>query len=376
MPTNPVKSLTIEGFRSIAQLPKMSLPDRTILVGANGAGKSNFIGFFQLLRAIAKQDLGVFVQERGGGDGMLFGGPKVTKSMKGVVHFGLNGYEFELIPTPGNTLVFKREVLHFNGPYFGKSTYDIGVSGEPESRLKTCFERGPHKNVAEYVFPAINSWVVYHFHDTGIRAGMRRECNVADDADLFEDAANLAAFLHRLRDAHPTEYRLIRDTVRLVAPFFDDFKLKPRKRGDEQKLRLDWTQKSSDMVFQPWHLSDGTLRFIGLATTLLQPNPPTTILIDEPELGLHPYAIQILGGLVRSASTRTQVVITTQSPLLVSQFEAEDILVADRREGGSLFTRLDTDGLSKWLTEYSLGELWQKNYFNGGPSHEPTSGAG
>jgi len=199
---------------------------------------------------------------------------------------------------------------------------------------------------------------------------MRREHSVRDRAALREDASNIAAFLLELKGTYGATYSLIRDTVRLIAPFFDDFLLEPEEKGGEEKLRLEWRQKGSSYPFQPAHLSDGSIRFICLATALLQPRPPATIVIDEPELGLHPYAIGVLAELIQSAAQRTQVVISTQSATLLDQFTPEQIVVVNRRDGKSSFERLEPGELTNWLEDYSLGELWQKNVVRGGPGRE------
>ncbi len=198
---------------------------------------------------------------------------------------------------------------------------------------------------------------------------MLRDQSVRDDERFRHDASNIAAFLLKLK-ATPQAYELIRNTVRLIAPYFDDFLLRPRKLGENEVVRLEWTQKGSDFPFQPSQLSDGTLRFICLATALLQPDPPSTIIIDEPELGLHPYALAVLADLMKSASKRRQVIVSTQSPTLVDHFEPSDIIVVNRADGQSTFERLDEKQLKDWLADYSIGELWQKNVIRGGPGHE------
>ena len=161
---------------------------------------------------------------------------------------------------------------------------------------------------------------------------------------------------------------MIRRTVRLVAPFFDDFRLLPQALN-EDKIRLEWQHVGSDAYFDASSLSDGTLRFIVLATLLLQPASlrPSVILLDEPELGLHPYAITMLASLVKPACVGTQVVFATQSTLLLDHFRPEDVLVADRVDGGTKLTRLDAADLQEWLQDYSLGQLWEKNQFGGRP---------
>ena len=217
----------------------------------------------------------------------------------------------------------------------------------------------------------LNNWIVYHFHDTSITAGMRRYEIIQDNEYLRQDAANIAPFLLKLREKHKTAYSQIVDAIRLVTPFFDDFKLtKVEMRPGEEKVRLDWTQKGSDYPMQPYHFSDGTMRFICLVTALLQPEMPSLIIIDEPELGLHPYAINVLAELMKSAAKKTQVIVSTQSPALVDDFEPEDVVVVNRKDGASTFERLDKKNLKNWLKKYSLGELWRKNVIAGGPVNE------
>ncbi len=170
-----------------------------------------------------------------------------------------------------------------------------------------------------------------------------------------------------LHDEHLSIYEKIRDTIRLAAPFFDDFKFRPKASNGDMVLQLEWTQKDSDYPFHASQLSDGTLRFIALTTALLQPGPPATILVDEPELGLHPYALNLLAALLKKAAMRTQVIVSTQSAPLLDNFEAEDIVVVEREDRGSTFRRQSSGDLQEWLKDYSLGELWEKNVFGGRP---------
>jgi predicted ATPase len=183
---------------------------------------------------------------------------------------------------------------------------------------------------------------------------------------LRSNASNLAAFLFLLQGQHPEHYREIVRTVRLVAPFFDDFALRPRPLNPN-KIQLEWREKGSDSYFGANYLSDGTLRFMCLATLLLQPDLPATVLIDEPELGLHPYAITVLASLLRSAAQQTQVIVSTQSVPLVNQFRPEDVIVVDREDRQSVFRRLTQADLESWLDEYGLGDLWEKNLLGGRP---------
>lgn len=366
----PIREITIKGYKSIRGLEKFELESINILIGANGAGKSNFVDFFRLLRELVEQRLQLTIAKKGGADSHLFLGPKTTDRIMAHLYFAANGYEFSLEPTTDDKLVFGYERMFFHGPYYGVSRYPLG-SGHDESKLKDKYLVEQSGSVSHYVYAAVSSWIVYHFHDTSETAAMRRQWTVRDNERLLPDAANLASFLWMLKQEHESVYEIIRNTVQLVAPFFSDFLLRPRKSNGDETILLEWRQKNSDYPFHPSQLSDGTLRFMALATALLQPNPPATILLDEPELGLHPFALNILAGLIKQASERTQLIISTQSADLVDAFLPEDIVVVDRLAGESRFRRLSAEELGDWLVnEYSLGELWQKNVYGGSPAYE------
>jgi predicted ATPase len=197
---------------------------------------------------------------------------------------------------------------------------------------------------------------------------MKKTASLNDNRFLRSDGSNLAAFLYYLAKKHESNYRLILGAVQRVAPFVDDFQLEPAKLNPET-IRLEWRHKNSDTYFDASSLSDGTLRFIALATLFLQPEEyrPSVILVDEPELGLHPYAVTMLAALVKQSGAKTQVILGTQSPLLLDHFQPEDVLVADRVESSTKLSRLDSAKLSLWLEDYSLGQLWEKNEFGGRP---------
>jgi predicted ATPase len=374
----PIDKITLRGFKSIRNLEDFPLRNLNIIIGANGAGKSNFVSFFTFLREGVEQRLSFYVTKNGGADIFLFMGPKVTISMDAKLRFHSCVYAFELTSTADIRFVFVDEFIGYRSveKSVRKGSIRQGreVSTWTESILK---ERSTDaqlpdmdKQVCKDIYDSISKWVVYHFHDTSMRAAMRRECRVRDNEYLRPDGENLAAFLLMLRDEHPGLYKKVRDTVRLAAPFFDDFKLRPKPSNGDMMLQLEWTQKGSDYPFHVSQLSDGTLRFIALTTALLQRNPPATILFDEPELGLHPYALNLFAGLVKKAAAKTQVIVSTQSAPLLDNFEAEDIIVVERKEGASTFERLSSDKLAEWLKDYSLGELWQKNVIGGRPSDD------
>jgi predicted ATPase len=383
-----INSITIKGFKSIRELPSFKLRNINVLIGPNGAGKSNFVSFFRLLRDMIDQKLQLAVATQGGADACLYLGPKVTKEISAQLLFGQNGYEFGLVPTVDNKLVFAHESTIYSGYLVGgiPSRRSLGSGHFEASLLDRKDDAGytSKKGPPYYVFQSVSSWVVYHFHDTSPLAGVRRQGAINDNEVLRPSAENLAAFLYRIAQTNLESYSKIRDVVRLAAPFFDDFKLRPVPANPEL-IQLEWVQRDSDYPFLASQLSDGTLRFICLATALLQPSPPRTILFDEPELGLHPYALSLLGGLVQKAVSpwgfaTNQVIISTQSALLLNEFVPEDVVVVERSEGQSVFERLDSAELSDWLSDYTLGELWQKNILGGRPragsSHTPSGELG
>ena len=222
-----------------------------------------------------------------------------------------------------------------------------------------------------YLAETVGSWNKFHFHDTGPSSPKKTTANLHDNHEFRADGSNLAAYLFLLHKKHGNAYTQIRRTVRLAAPFFDDFALKPTALNEE-KILLEWRHRRSDAYFNASSLSDGSLRFIALATLLLQPVSlrPSVILLDEPELGLHPYAITLLASLLKQAAITSQIIVATQSPLLLDHFEPEDVLVADRVNGATTLRRLDGEKLSVWLEDYSLGQLWEKNEFGGRPTPE------
>jgi len=359
--------VTIKGFKSIRSLEQFELGNLNVLIGANGVGKSNFVGYFKMLHELVEGRLKVWTSKQGGADRVLSYGIKETPSFLSAVRFGDNGYAAELIPTADSSFTFNREKLYFDGPYHGVTEPNLGA-GHNESNLKAEIKGGTSAKVASFCYSAISSWKVFHFHDTSDTAAMKRLCSLHDNAYLRADASNLAAYLHKLSAEHPDVYSQIRKTVRLAVPFFDDFVLNPTQlESGEEQIRLLWQQADSDYALWPSQLSDGSIRFICLVTALLQPSPPSTIIIDEPELGLHPYAITLLGALLRSASLRMQVIISTQSVPLLNEFNLDDVIVVEREKGESIFKRLKQKDFNVWLEDYSVGELWEKNILGGRP---------
>ena len=342
----PLDWITVKGFRSIACVEKLELKPINVLIGANGAGKSNLVNVFSLLSALSEgqKRLNEYVARSGGADRNLHFGAKTTQEvLVELFDQGRHSHSARLVATADDRLLLVSESI-------------LGIPRPlEEERLRLVWD----------------VWRVYHFNDTGNGARILRNAYLNDNLFLREDGENIAPFLYRLRETEPQSYERIKRTFRLVAPFFEDFVLEPLAQND-QMIRLGWRHRGSDAYFDISTLSHGSLRFLALATVLLQPqlSQSPLILLDEPELGLHPYAIAMLCSLIRSASVETQIILATQSPYLVDQFQPEDIVVVDRVDGASQFRRLSTQALEAWLEDYSLGDLWLKNELGGRPAHE------
>ena len=373
--------IRVNGYKSIERLD-LQLRAINVLIGPNGAGKSNFISFFRMLNDVAEGRFQLYVQRSGRAASLLYYGPRITKSIEAGLYFARNGYLFKLSPTEDDRLIFEEEQTYFKGDY-KPANYSVIGKGNEESRLSQAYEldkRYSPPGVPSYVYPSVQSWRVYHFHDTSPNAPIKQEHDLYDNERLRSDAANLAAYLYLLREKYPANYALIQATVRRVFPRFGDFALRPNPFSPE-RIRLEWREQGSDYLFGPHQTSDGTLRFMALATLLLQPRLPTTVLIDEPELGLHPSALAVLAGLVKSAASRSQVILTTQSVTFLNQFEPEDVVVVERAAEGeasdpsagtdrvpSTFRRIESSAeLDAWLEDYSVGSLWEMNVLGGRP---------
>jgi len=370
--TQDLDYISVKGFKSIASA-KVKLMPINVIIGPNGSGKSNFIGVFSFLHEVREGHLNDYVRKAGGAEQLLHFGSKVTGEIRILVSFRqeVNQYELTLKPTADDSLYPAEEWAYF----WDKARYPRGPYNESlisrENGREAGISNPSLKRTANWVQNRLGRWRLYHVHDTSSASPLRKTGKLNDNRFLRPDGSNLPAFLYLLQQKHSTAYSLIRRTVQRVAPFFDDFQLNPDPLNEEA-IRLAWKHKNSDQYFGAYSLSDGTLRFIALATLFLQPDAfrPSVILVDEPELGLHPYAITMLASLVKQASRETQVILSTQSPLLLDHFQPEDVLVTDRVGGGTEFTRLDSSRLETWLENYSLGQLWEKNELGGRPGGE------
>lgn len=347
--------IKISGYKSIKEI-NLKLTPINILIGANGSGKSNFISFFEFLNKLCDQKLTEYVAMKGGEEKILHKGSKITSEFSFETSFNnsTNGYSASL-QRGDEGFVIKTEYLIFRGD----KGRNISTYGKEAYLKKTDNYR------AKYVIKFLNSYRKYHFHDTSKSSPFTKMSHKDNDSFfLYEEGQNLAAFLYTIREENKIVYNRIVKNIQSIAPFFSDFFLQPNPEGF---IRLQWQDKYSSNVYGANDFSDGTMRFIALTTLFMQPDLPATIIIDEPELGLHPFAITKLAGMINSvASKGTQVIVATQSADLVNHFEAEQIITVDQVDGESQFNRLTSQELSQWLDEYSIGDLWQRNIIQGG----------
>lgn len=369
-----LRRVVLSGFKSIKTMD-LELRELNILIGANGAGKSNLVSFFKMLNEMMAGRLQQYVGVSGRAQSLLHYGPKVTPQIEAQLEFevpnGTDVYAMRLFHAAGDTLVFAEETLKFWGTGYPSPKVASLGSGHRETLIGEEADSG--EPTAKAFRWLLNRCRVYHFHDTSPTARVRNYCYVGDNRWLMPDAGNLAALLYRLRNENGgSAYKAIVATIRLIAPFFDDFDLEPTG-SSKLEIILNWRDKGSDQVFGPHQLSDGTLRAICLITLLMQPEDelPDLIIVDEPELGLHPYALNAIAALFNKVAHASrhdaQVLISTQSSCFLDNFGPEDVIVVNRQGRESQFVRPDPAKLEAWLEAYNLGEIWEKNIIGGGP---------
>ncbi len=367
---NRLTEIDLSGFKTIKELKNFKLNKINIMIGANGSGKSNFITFFKLLNWMTggSGNLKTFIASGGGASSFLFESPKKTKHIVAKLSFqtdqGENEYCMSLSYAAMDTLIFAQEQLRFSKSVFSEQTsWNSLNTGHSETGLieASCNENA----TAKAILQLLRQCSAYQFHDTSNEAAIKQIQSVTDNVFLRADGGNLASYLLWMREFNFLEYSNIVSTLQLIAPFFDDFILEPNGHS----IILRWRERNSDTVFGPHQASDGTLRTMALITLLLQPEEkrPAVIIIDEPELGLHPSALNIVSGLIKSAATKSQIILATQSPAFIDYFTPEDIIVVERSGRESTFKRLSENELKEWLDDYSIAELWEKNVIGGRP---------
>ncbi len=380
--TTFIEQVRIKGFRSLADVELLGIPKAAVLIGANGSGKSNFIRFFEMLSwMLGPRRLGEFVAMQGGADDQLFDGSKrspqlsVTVTMQTTfiidpktIRTSLCRYDYRisLAHAQLDRLIFTEEA--FRGP----TNEDWQHLGIGHTEAKIVEEIPPHAPLANYrvttqtIVDLLRSCSVYQFHDTSDGSNFKKRWDVEDNNQLLSHGGNLAAVLHRLEREDIKRFELICKHIGRILPGFDRFVIEE----SYGKVLLRWKARGMDKTFGAHLTSDGSLRFFALVTLLNLPLEmlPDVLLLDEPELGLHPAAIALIGGMIKALSRKRQVIVATQSPLLVDAFDLDEIFVLDMEDGRTKFRKLAPEDYRVWLDEnFTSGELWQKNLLGGRP---------
>ena len=382
MPTTidgALMNIKLSGFKSIKSA-ELDFNNLNVFIGANGSGKSNFISFFQMVNYFldSTDGLAAYVGKNGGASSLIYFGSTVTNTIEAQLDFntakGKNLYSFELGVQQGNRLYFKDERVSYyphkqtarkmNLPILlgsgGNSSRLLQINGDDNNYSKW------HKTTIITIRNIMQKWCFYQFHNTAYDAFIRSASNKNDISFLRSDGGNLSAFLFLLQNSYPGVFSAIINTIKQIAPFINKIEL--REEYSSPFIRLKWYEKQNDdYFFDASQMSDGTLRAFALVTLLMLPQKPPVICIDEPELGLHPEAINIIGDLIKIASEQSQIILSTQSPKLIDCFDPDDIVVVDRNDAGTCFNRLDAIKLKAWLDEYSISEIWDTNIFGGRP---------
>ena len=348
-----VNKIRIEGYKSFRD-SSVDLGNLNLLIGSNGAGKSNFLSLFELLNNAFEQRLVSYVATIGGVDKLLFQGRKATEKIDIKLLMNDNSYELILQEADGKLLVAE-EKLGSNKDVVSINSYahETTIKNYNETTLGACIKK------------YLSDIRKFHFHDTGRRSPFASECHVINDAyTLYSNGENIASILFRIQREKPILYQRIIKIIQSVAPYFSDFYFNV---SPADTLRLQWRDKYSEMIYGPNDLSDGTIRFIALVTLFMQPVLPSVVVIDEPELGLHPVAIQKLAGLMSAASKKgCQIIAATQSADLIGNFSPENVMTVDQEDGQTIINRLSNEDLGHWLNDYTLGDLWKQNIMKGG----------
>ena len=371
-----IKDVRIRGFRSLANVELEDLPEAVVLIGANGSGKSNVIRFFEMVSWMTgPARLGDYVAMHGGADDQLFRGNGVTPRMVAEVSIrndqGRNDYRFALAYGHPDRFFFAEEAFRFNDKEKpGEARWEYLDSGHREAKIVAAAQTpdyvGVNRRTARVTVNLLRACAVYQFHDTSDSANIKKSWDAEDCTYLRRDGGNLAAVLYRLEREHFRHYNFICRQIARVLPGFDSFDL-AEQYG---KVALRWRSQWSDKTFGAHLTSDGTLRFFALATLFNLPPEmlPNVILVDEPELGLHPSAVNLVGGLIKAMSANRQVVVATQSPLLVDCFELDQICVLNLEKGQTRIRQIGLDEYRIWLDDgFTTGELWNKNLLGGRP---------
>lgn len=356
-----LKSIELENWKSLKNL-RLDFEDVNVLIGPNGSGKSNLVQFFYMLNMMMTGSLQLFIGRSGGANSLLHYGSKNTIFIDSKLTFqtdnATDNYAFRLIHGAPDTFVFANENITYKtvdhpGPPIER---EFGA-GHKESFLNN------HKVQQNEVFAFIKKMLsgvrYFQFHDTSNEAHIRSYAREDNNWFLFYNGGNVAAVLLRLKREFPDAYSEVTERVRESVPAFRDFVLEP----EQGQLLLNWTDNYRGQLFGPHQLSDGSIRIIALHTLLALPPQlsPSVAIIDEPELGLFPRAIETLVDAIRSASNHCQIVLATQSNRLVRYLNPTSLICCSWRDGQSTVERVNPIEQFEFMDNYTLGDYIERN---------------
>jgi predicted ATPase len=370
--------LEVGGYRRLRQV-EMQLAPLNVLIGANGVGKSSILEVVDLLAASADGSLENSISEAGGISSLL-----TLDDRTDALRFSLEmpsadpapiKYEVR-ISREGVGYAIRREALTQQQQpdqpipfkFIDATGAQVHYHDPAQRRLvrpnweykatETALSQVPKMYQTPEKFRQLlaSSSALYHTLDVSFRAPVRLPQPLQPANTPGSDGADLLPCLYTMRETDRDRYEAVEDALRAAFPTFERLDLPPAAAG---RLTLAWRDKNFTQPIYPHQLSEGTLRFLWLATLLQSPGLPVVTLIDEPEVSLHPEMLRLLADLMREASSRSQLIVATHSDRFVRFLQPEELVVCNLAEDGGMFVRrasdLDLDG---WLADYALDELW------------------
>lgn len=379
--------LIIQNYRSLADCT-LPLRDLAVIIGPNGAGKTALLEVFQLLKRGSQQELAKFLETQGGFHAVLNHreGDSISIELSidaeseesdSPIH-----YQFELKGRPlGYTIASERLEWQTDRNASAPFRYIDAGHGEvryadpasPESTtpvwgydpLELALAQAPQVNgEVDALRRTLSQTELYGALDVSPRGIIRLPQSLTPTTLPGPNGDNLFSALYNLRASHRDVYDRIIDLLHQGFADFDGVEFPVVGAG---QVTLAWYERGDSQPFYPNQLSEGTLRFLWISTLLLSPELPGRLLLDEPEISLHPELLKLLAALLQDASARSAIVVATHSPDLIRWLEPEEVLVADKEDGATRFTWADQMNLDEWLDEYTLRDLWLMGNLGGRP---------
>lgn len=377
------ESITIEGYRRLSSV-HLAMRDLTVMIGANGVGKTSLLDVFKLLAASAK---GQLLEQIGGGlEGMLTRGKADHLAISleaGVPGHAPLKYNLKLIPARGSSYEIGVETLtQHNNPneplpqkfidshkqnvkYFDVQTKRWESPTWEHNLFETSLSQVPKMyQQSENLRKQLASCTYYGALDVSDRSPVRQPQDMRPATLPGANGEDLVSCLYDLRETDPDRFEIVEDTLAAAFPDFEKLNFPPVAAG---KLSMTWKDKNFPKPIYVHELSEGTLRFLWLVTLLQSRGLTSITLIDEPEVSLHPELLRLLADLMREASKRTQLIVATHSDRLVRFLKPDEVLICDAEGGLTTMTWADKLDLDRWLSEYSLDEVWAMNLMGGRP---------